>query len=59
MISLLKSITLFALLIAAVLYSQNQNSFNLPADWSYSKTIYKVNTRQFTGEGTFKAIKIL
>ncbi len=57
MISLLKSITLFALLNTAVLYSQNQVSFNSPPDWSYSKTIYEVNTRQFTGEGTFKAFE--
>jgi glycosidase len=57
MISLLKSITLFALLNTAVLYSQNQVSFNSPPDWSYSKTIYEVNIRQFTGEGTFKAFE--
>ena len=57
MSSLLKSTTLLALLIAAVLYSLNQVSFNLPTDWSYSKTIYEVSTRQFTGEGTFKAFE--
>lgn len=53
----LKLTILFALLNAAVLYSQNHNSFYSPPDWSYNKTIYEVNTRQFTGEGTFKAFE--
>ncbi len=52
--SLIKSTILLALLNTAVLYSQNHVSFNSPPDWSYNKTIYEVNIRQFTGEGTFK-----
>ncbi|MFC2094190.1 alpha-amylase family glycosyl hydrolase [Bacteroidota bacterium] len=55
--SLIKSTIVLALLNAAVLYSQNHVSFNSPPDWSYNKTIYEVNTRQFTGEGTFKAFE--
>jgi glycosidase len=54
---LLKSTTLLVLLNAAILYSQNQVSFNSPPEWSYNKTIYEVNTRQFTSEGTFKAFE--
>jgi glycosidase len=55
--SLIKSTILLSLLYTAVLHSQNHVSFNLPPDWSYNKTIYEVNTRQFTGEGTFKAFE--
>jgi glycosidase len=28
-----------------------------PPDWSYNQTIYEVNTRQFSREGTFKAVE--
>jgi len=55
--SLLKSSIILTLLNAAILYSQNHASFNSPPDWSYNKTIYEVNIRQFTGEGTLKAFE--
>jgi hypothetical protein len=56
--SFLKSTIVLALVNAAVLYSQNHVLFNSPPDWSYNKTIYEVNIRQFTGEGSFKAFVI-
>ncbi|GEM_PF-1506598 len=55
--SFLKSTIVLALLNAVVLYSQNHVSFKSPPDWSYNKTIYEVNIRQFTGDGTFKTIE--
>ncbi|MGB5850002.1 MAG: alpha-amylase family glycosyl hydrolase [Ignavibacteriaceae bacterium] len=55
--TLIKSTILLSLLYTAVLYSQNHVSFNSPPDWSYNKTIYEVNTRQFTGEGTFRSFE--
>ena len=55
--SLLKSAILLALLITAILYFKNHVSFNSPLDWSYNKSIYEVNARQFTSEVTFKAFE--
>ena len=55
--SFIKSAILLFLLFTAVPYSQNHVRFNSPPDWSYNKTIYEVNTRQFTDEGTFKAFE--
>ncbi|NNG26044.1 MAG: alpha-amylase [Ignavibacteriaceae bacterium] len=55
--SLLISASLLALLNAALLYSQNHVLVKSPPDWSYNKTIYEVNTRQFTVEGTFSAFE--
>ncbi|RKY95146.1 MAG: alpha-amylase [Ignavibacteriae bacterium] len=54
---LLKSTIFLFLLNTAVLYSQYQGSINSSPDWSYNKTIYEVNTRQFTAEGTFEAFE--
>jgi hypothetical protein len=56
--SFLKSTIVLALVNDTVLYSQNRVSFNSPPDWSYNKTIYEVNIRQFTGDGIFKAFVI-
>ena len=55
--SLIKSTIFLSLLCTAVLYSQNHVSTNSPPEWSYNKTIYEVNIRQYTAEGTFKAFE--
>ncbi len=55
--SLFKSTILLTLLITVVLYYQNYVSCNLPTDWSYNKTNYRVNNRQFLSEATFKAFE--
>lgn len=55
--SLINSITLVVFLFSAAIYSQNHVSLNSPPEWSYNKTIYEVNTRQYTAEGTFKAFE--
>ncbi len=55
--SLLKSTIVLALLTTAILYSQNQVSLNLHPDWSNNKTIYEVNIRQFTDDGSFNSFK--
>jgi 1,4-alpha-glucan branching enzyme len=37
-------------------FSQNDNKIQYKhPEWSYDKTIYEVNIRQYTPEGTFKA----
>ncbi len=55
--SLFKSTILLTLFISVVLFYQNHVSSNLPLNWSCNKTIYEVNTRQFTSEGTFKVFE--
>jgi len=55
--SLFKSTILLILVNTSVLFTQNQVSLYSPPNWSYNKTIYEVNTRQFTAEGTFKAFE--
>ncbi len=55
--SLFKSTILLPLLITVVLYYQNYVSCNLPTDWSYNKTNYRVNNRQFVSEATYKAFE--
>jgi glycosidase len=53
-----------ALLITTILFTGCKNSKNTEGfnslkapEWSYNSTIYEVNTRQFTNEGTFKAFR--
>ena len=55
--SLFKSTILLTLLITVGLYYQNYVSCYLPTDWSYNKTNYRVNNRQFVSEATFKAFE--
>ncbi len=43
--------------ISTFLYPQNDVLQFSPPEWSYNKTIYEVNTRQFRKEGTFKAFE--
>lgn len=41
----------------SVTYSQALNSSVKHPEWSYNKSIYEVNVRQFSKEGTFKAVE--
>lgn len=48
-------------ILIVLVFAANLNAQNLPCvthpDWSYNKTIYEVNIRQYTTEGTFKAFE--
>jgi len=55
--SFVKSILILTLLQTAFLCSQNQTSSVSHPGWSYNKTIYEVNIRQYSKEGTFKAFE--
>jgi glycosidase len=50
---MMKKIFLFAFFISFQIFPQQFN----PPDWSYNKSIYEVNIRQYTPEGTFKAFE--
>lgn len=49
-------VILFWLITGVILATQISAQTNTP-DWAYDATIYEVNIRQFTDEGTFKAFK--
>ena len=55
--SFVKSILILTFLQTAFLCSQNQTSSVSHPGWSYNKTIYEVNIRQYSKEGTFKAFE--
>ena len=55
--SFAKSILILTFLQTAFLCSQNQTSPVSHPGWSYNKTIYEVNIRQYSKEGTFKAFE--
>ena len=55
--SFTKSILILTFLQTALLCSQNQTSPVSHPGWSYNKTIYEVNIRQYSKEGTFKAFE--
>ena len=55
--SFLKSILILTFLQTAFLCAQNQTSSGSHPGWSYNKTIYEVNIRQYSKEGTFKAFE--
>ncbi len=48
---------LFFLTIAFALFIVNVQSQSVAPEWSKNATIYEVNVRQFTNEGTFKAFQ--
>lgn len=50
---MMKKFFLFALLISFQIFPQQFN----PPEWSYNKSIYEVNIRQYTIEGTFRAFE--
>lgn len=57
-LSLLKSlITVLLILNLSGLYTQQKNYKVKHAEWSYNQTIYEVNLRQYSVEGTFKAFE--
>lgn len=47
---------LYCFAVLFLLISQNAAQTNTP-EWAYNSTIYEVNIRQFTEEGTFKAFE--
>jgi len=56
----LLNIGLISLLISAACTPQNSETIQLgtnPPEWSYNQTIYEVNVRQYSQEGTFTAVK--
>jgi cyclomaltodextrinase / maltogenic alpha-amylase / neopullulanase len=55
----IETILLFILIffITQNLFPQTVNSFVKHPEWSYNKTIYEVNIRQFSEEGTFKGFE--
>ncbi|MCZ6702111.1 MAG: alpha-amylase family glycosyl hydrolase [Ignavibacteria bacterium] len=55
--SFVKSILILTFLLTAFLCSHNQTSSVSHPAWSYNKTIYEVNIRQYSKEGTFKAFE--
>lgn len=54
-----KIFTFFLIIILISLFTirTNAQTFN-PPDWSYNKTIYEVNLRQYTENGTFKEFEL-
>ncbi len=57
-----KNKIILALLITLINISCANNNVNTkktfsPPEWSYNKSIYEVNIRQFTKEGTFAALE--
>jgi glycosidase len=54
-IKVISLIILFSFLFYPLSFSQEIKSFVKHPEWSYNKSIYEVNIRQFTPEGTFKA----
>jgi glycosidase len=47
---------IFVFCLVSQTFGQITTSVNHP-EWSYNQTIYEVNTRQFSKEGTFKAVE--
>jgi len=52
-----KNSILFTLLISLSLFSFGQNDFYTHPDWARNSSIYEVNIRQYTPQGTFKAFE--
>lgn len=50
----MKKIIIFLIFLCTVNFSQEKPVFVTP-EWAFNKTIYEVNLRQFTPEGTIKA----
>lgn len=50
-------VCVFLLTVNRSLFAQQVHSFVKHPEWSYNQTIYEVNIRQYSQEGTFKAVE--
>src|SRR5690606_17604956 len=48
---------IFVLIFTSLNFSQEKINTKEHPDWSYNQTIYEVNVRQFSPEGTFAAVE--